>query len=133
MHDPTPWTFLDYVDRHGVNRISMWLRSIPNAARVEFEALLGVLRVKPIMGRPQTGILHGQYRGLFEFVFKADKVQYRPLFCYGPDTKAREITILVGATKKDNKFIPPQVCKTGLNRKTEIQMDRKRIIRHVRA
>ena len=128
------WTFLDYVDGNGNNRISGWLRLIPVEARVEFEALLGVLRGKTLLTRPQTAYLKGKrFKGLYEFRFKSNKVQYRPLFCYGPDAKAREVTILVGATKKNNRFIPPSVCGTAMNRASEIWAeDRKRVVRHVR-
>jgi hypothetical protein len=127
------WTFLDYVDMDGNNRVSEWLREVPIEARVEFEALLDILRGKKLLTRPETGKLYGQLNGLYEFVFKANKVQYRPLFCYGPDTKAREITILVGATKKNNRFIPPGAGKTAMSRAREIwAQDRKRVVRHVR-
>jgi hypothetical protein len=126
------WTFLDYVDNRGNNRISEWLRSIPVKARVEFESLLDTLRGTRLLDRPQTGKLHGNCEGLWDFVFKADNVQYRPLFCYGPDAKAREITILVGAIEKGSKLRPPGVCKIGLARKDEIMANRKRVVRHVR-
>ncbi|MGD0353283.1 MAG: type II toxin-antitoxin system RelE/ParE family toxin [Dehalococcoidia bacterium] len=127
------WTFLDYVDRTGVNRISEWLQSIPIDARVEFEVLLDMLRGKCILTRPETGKLYKALDGLYEFVFKVSNVQYRPIFCYGPDTKAREITILVGATKKNNRFIPAGVGITAMSRAKEIWAgDRKKVVRHVR-
>ncbi|MCP3682938.1 MAG: hypothetical protein GY861_09630 [bacterium] len=123
------WIFLDYVDSRGANRISEWLQAIPKGARVEFESLLDVIRPTKMPDRPQTGILHGECKGLFELIFKYDNVQYRPLFCYGPEKK--DITILAGARKKNNRLIPPKICKTALNRKSEIQ-DRKRVTKHVR-
>ena len=127
------WTFFDYVDGNGNNRISDWLRSIPLEARVEFEALLDVLKGVTILTRPQTGRLGGNLKGLFEFRIKVKNVQYRPLFCYGPNTKAREITILVGATKKNNRFIPPGVDIIAMSRAKEIKAnDRRRVVRHVR-
>jgi hypothetical protein len=131
--EPSPWVFLDYVDRNGVNRISEWLLEIPLKASVEFEAMLDVLRGTTLLTRNQTGRLSGNLKGLYEFIFKVDNIQYRPLFCYGPNTKAREITILVGATKKSNRFEPPGVGKTAMSRAKEIWAgDRRRVVRHVR-
>jgi hypothetical protein len=124
------WTFFDYVDRNGVNKISEWLQSIPIGARVEFEALLDILRAKEILTRPQTGRLEGKCKGLYEFCFKKLNVQYRPLFCYGPGK--REITILIGATKKNSRFIPPNVCRTALKRADEVEANTKQVVRHVR-
>jgi len=124
------WTFLDYVNGNGVNKISEWLRSLPIEARVEFEALLDTLKAKETFGRPQTGTLRGKCKGLCEFRFKKHKVQYRPLFCYGPGN--REVTILVGATKKDKRFIPPNACKTALNRTGEIEANKEQVVSHVR-
>jgi hypothetical protein len=125
IHQPK-WKFLDYVDGKGVNRISEWLLSLPVEARVEFEALLDTLKGKERLDRPQTGILEG---GLCEFIFKVHDVQYRPLFCYGPGN--REVTILVGATKKNNRLIPPNVLRTALNRANEIT-NRNQVVGHVR-
>ena len=127
------WTFLDYVGANGTNVVSEWFEGTPIEARVEFEALLDSLRGKTLLTRPETGKLHDELDGLYEFVFKAKNVQYRPLFCYGPDTKAREITILAGATKKNNRFIPPGVGKVAkLRAKDILAGDRKKVVRHVR-
>jgi len=127
------WIFLDYVDRNGINRISEWLMSISLEARVEFEASLDILRGKSLLTRPQTGKLNNELDGLYEIIFKVSNLQYRPMFCYGPDTTAREITILVGATKKNNRLIPPGIGNTAKLRAKEIWAgDRKRVIRHVR-
>ncbi len=127
------WTFLDYVDKNGVNRISEWLQSLPIQARVEFEVLLDMLRGKSLLTRPETGKLHGELNGLYEFVFRVSNIQYRPIFCYGPETRAREVTILVGATKKNNRFSPPGVGRTAMSRAKEIGAgDRRRVERHVR-
>ena len=43
---PKRWTFLDYVDGNGVNRISDWLQILPFEARVKFESLLGPVNTK---------------------------------------------------------------------------------------
>ena len=126
------WAFLDYVSINGENRISAWLQSIPIGASVEFEAMLDTLKAKEILRRPQTGKLTGKCDGLYEFIFKSNKVQYRPLFAYGPDTQNREITILIGATKKGKIFDPPNACKTALNRAGEIVTNMKQVVKHVR-
>lgn len=128
------WTFLDYVDGDGVNRISEWLRSLPVEARVEFEALLDTLKGTERFDRPQVGRLSGKYRELWEFRFKdhVHNVIYRPLFCFGPGTVGKEVTILVGATKKNNRLIPPNICNTALVRAGEIRRNRRQVTKHVR-
>ena len=121
---------MDYTDRNGMNKISEWLQSLPIEARVEFEALLDILKAKAIFSRPQTAMLSGKCKGLGEFRFKKSNVQYRPLFYYGPEV--REVTILVGAIKKNNRFIPPNACKIALNRIDEIKTNRNQVVKHVR-
>jgi hypothetical protein len=128
-----PWIFLDYVDSKGVNRISEWLQLIPVEARVEFENMLDLLKGRTLLTRPDTGKLTNELEGLYEFRFAVKNIQYRPLFCYGPNTKAREITILAGATKKNDRFKPPGIGNTAMSRAKEIWAgDIKRVIRHVR-
>ncbi len=126
------WSFLDYISVNGENKVSTWLKSIPFKASVDFEAMLDQLKVKERLERPEVGILKGNCKGLLEFRFKVDKVQYRPLFCYGPDTKNREVTILIGATKKNKRFIPPSACKTAIKRAGEITANNKQAVKHVR-
>ncbi len=126
------WTFLDYVSINGENKISVWLQSIPLKARVEFEAMLDVLKGKERLERPQTGKLTRECKGLYEIRFKSDNVQYRPLFIYGPDTQNREVTILIGATKNGKIWDPPSACRTAHNRAGEIAINRRQVVRHVR-
>ena len=123
---------MDYVDGNGVNRISDWLQILPFEARVKFESLLDTLKGKDIFGAPQTKILKGNCKGLSEFRFKSGNIQYRPLFCYGPDGAKKEVTILAGAIEKSNRFDPPNICGTALRRKDEIKADRKGVTKHVR-
>lgn len=127
------WIFPDYVDLNGHNKISEWLREIPTLASVAFEALLDNLRPIPVLSRDTfTGRLHGECDGLYEFIVKAAKVQYRPLFFYGPNSSAREITILAGAIERGDKLYPADVCRTALRRYAEVSMDRRRVTKHVR-
>jgi hypothetical protein len=120
-----PWTFLDYVEANGNNQVSAWLGGIPQGARGEFEALLDTIKPLQRLDRPQTGVLLGECEGLYEFVITHGKVQYRPLFVYGP--RPREITILAGATKTGGigrttptKWDPPNVCATAKRRQRNL-------------
>jgi hypothetical protein len=133
---PTKWTYLDYVDVHGVNRIAEWLKSLPLGARVEFDSLLITLKPVRILDRPQVGKLgrkHGEdCKGLYEFVVKFGNVQYRPIFFYGPDSARRQITILAGAKERDGKFEPRGICKIALNRMNEVKANIRQVVNHVR-
>jgi len=131
----TPWTYFDYVEGNGNNQISAWLHAIPAGARDMFEALLDSIRPFRTLNRDTgTGKLDGDCDGLYEFIFKFEGVQYRPLFVYGPNN--REITILVGATKTSRRrrtiWDPPEACDTAHRRYRNLQNETAKVVKHVR-
>ncbi|MFM0326066.1 hypothetical protein [Caballeronia glebae] len=71
------WEYLEVRDR------SEWVRPNAHKLRPEFK---------------------GGFRDFFEFRFKADNVQQRPLGFFGPDNGV--FTLLVFATEKGSKFVP---------------------------
>jgi len=57
-------------------------------------------------------------KDIYEIRFKAEKVQHRPLGCFGPGTN--EFTVLIWASKKQNIYDPSGAINTADNRRKEI-------------
>lgn len=115
---PYRWRFLDYVDERDQNTIRKWLDGIPDRAELKIETTLRRLRVMPSLQRPDVGILTGDCKGLLELRILSERVQYRPLMCYGPSQG--EVTILLGATEQNRKIYPPGSCAKALKHKERI-------------
>ena len=61
--------------------------------------------------------LVGEGDGLSELRFKADNVQQRPLgFVSGP----HDVTMLLWAVERGNRFVPRSACVTALERKAAV-------------
>lgn len=113
------WNFLDYVDQGGVNVIEAWLWGLTMEARLEINTRIQYLAVTPILKRPYTGRLHGDAcKELYEIVLAHRRVQYRPLWCYGPNRK--DITLLIGATERGGSLDPPTACEIAQTRRAMI-------------
>ena len=111
------WTFLDFVDGQR-NGIQEWIeglnRGVRKAVKAELNARLPLLAKCSKLDRPDTGQLRGKkYAGLFEIVMKVGGVQYRPLWCYGP--QRGEVTLLTGAIEKGGRM-PNADCDRALRR-----------------
>jgi hypothetical protein len=111
-------TFKDYVSAGGENEIRTWLDVLPKAAKVKINALIRRLQVVPFLDMPEVRMLRGECDGLLELRVTAEKVQYRPLCCYGPGRG--EVTILVGAIEKGSKFVPLTACAIAQTRKARL-------------
>ncbi len=81
-------TFYDYIDADGggVNVIRSWLNGPRKDAKAHFNIKIPYLEASPPhgvsgsnWGRPLTGYMHGDWKGLFELRGKAKGVQYRLL------------------------------------------------------
>jgi hypothetical protein len=97
-------------------------RGQPPAVRAEFRATLNGLRDQPIDGWSRAAgfdRLSGAYRDLGKLLFKAANAQHRPLGFFGPGEN--EFTLLIWATERDQKFDPPGVRDTALQRMRAIQ------------
>jgi hypothetical protein len=127
------WSFLDFVDDRGENVIQRWLQSLPPSARksvkAKMTARIEYLEVTPVFCPPYARDLHGECEGLFEIIFRVKNLQYRPLACRGPDT-TREVTLLMGAIEREERFDPPGACSTALRRKALIFADRRYVRPH---
>lgn len=112
------WTFRSFVSGGDRCVIQDWYDEQEPEVKAEFDTALERLRVLPPArwDWPFVGILRKECSGLIEIRFKVNKVQHRPLGCYGP--LRLEFTILFFATERDRKFDPPNACATALGRKT---------------
>jgi hypothetical protein len=101
-----------------------WYEQQEDAVCAEFDTSLEYLRDLPPerWDWPFVGILRRECLGLIEIRFKASKVQYRPLGCYGP--LRYEFTILFFAVEKGRKLKPPTACATALVRKVQVLQNR---------
>jgi hypothetical protein len=126
----TQWSFWDYIDERGTNPIETWLvdkRAVPVKARVRIQRLLLQLAGTELWTRPLASNLDG-YGGIVEIRIRWMNTQYRLLGFRGPN--ARQFSILVPATEKDNEFVPPTAPGVAVARMKVVIADRRRIIEH---
>ena len=107
----------------GRNLIVDWINAQPAGTRQRLKSALNttlwLLEGHQVLDRPLVGQLRGKpCKGLYEIVLKVDKTQFRAIGCYGP--KNREFTLLAGATEKDNRFVPHDICDTANRRRQDI-------------
>ena len=127
------WRFFDFLNRSGRNEFHEWLeaqgpvvKQRVNALIRNLEKLDRVFRRDDKVGLLRKPPCNGEK--LIELIIKVKKVQYRPIGWYGPEN--REVTLLRGATEKDNELIPRGACDTAIARKKEVINDRGRICEH---
>lgn len=110
---------MDYVDPTGNNLIRQWLDAQPRKVQMRIDALIRNLEAMERLWEPHVKMLKGPGKGLLELRIKINKIQYRPLGYYGP---ARgQVTLLLGAIEKGNRFEPKNACQTALNHKSFIE------------
>ena len=113
-------------DGRRVNAIRRWINEQEKPGRVAIDAQLRYLEetenwtYKEIKKRKGT-------EHIYELIIKANKIQYRPLGCYGPGQG--QFTILLGATEKDWRLEKNADKKAEKNREI-ILKDRSRIREH---
>jgi transcriptional regulator with XRE-family HTH domain len=113
-----PWTFFDYVNDAGRNVIRDWVDHQPHGTRARLKArlnaLLNELRLMERLDRPSVGQLHGRCSGLYELVLKIDKIQFRPIGCYGP-AKTGEFTLVAGAIERAGNLRTKTFARLHMN------------------
>jgi hypothetical protein len=109
------------------HEIARWLESVSASVRAAWLVLVVSLqRDERWVDCPYVKPLKGAGKGLIEFIFLADRVQWRPLGFYGPDP--HEVTLLIGASKKGKIWTPRDAIETAQKRKDEVKKDRERIV-----
>ena len=127
------WRFFDFLNQAGNNEIHKWLHEQGAIVRAKVNALIRNLeKLDRAFERPdKVGLLSKppcKGENLIELILKVNNVQYRPIGWYGPGT--REVTLLFGATEKDDQFVPKNACSTAIERKKDVIRDRRRICEH---
>lgn len=108
------WTFYNFVDAREKSVIKKWMNDeIPWEAKLNINTKLLIMRAMEKWPRDWV-IPYKGFPGIFELRFPWNKVQYRPLGCYGPER--REFTLLIGAIEKGGK-IRRSILETASNRK----------------
>ena len=123
MVQPT-WSFRDYLNEKQRNMIRSWLDGLGPRAKAEINVRLRFIQTLDRLVRPYTGALR---QGIFEVRVKSGNVQYRPLFCHGPESG--DLTLLIGAEEHDDK-LTKGVFDEALRRKEALKRDPTRSCKH---
>jgi hypothetical protein len=127
------WAFKDYADESGRSVIAGWIDGMAQdrreKVRAKLDAYISTLKDREFAQWPPdwTAQIKG-HPGLYEVRFTVKRVEYRPLFFFGP--ARREITLLIGAIEKNNRLIPPDAFGTASQRLINVKDDPKRAIDH---
>ena len=107
------WTFRDFVTPGGENVIHAWLHAQKPKARARINTVIAHLEASPRTewGDYIKGLSEGECAGLLEIRVTFNNIQYRPLACYGPGRQ--EVTILLGAIERGDRFEPRSACRTA--------------------
>lgn len=107
------WTFKVFVSSSGTNKIRKWLNALPQNDQAKIDALIRQLEIEKKLEGAHVTKLTG-YKDLYEIKIRSGGVQYRPIGCYGPNSK--EFTILIGVIKKEGKYKPTNAFNTATTR-----------------
>jgi len=122
------WEFMDFVDENGVNLIDAWLNDVGIEVRERLDDRLRILEQHERLREPQVKLRQGLPVTILEIRFTVERVQRRPLACYGPGRG--QVTILAGAYEKNDRLYPPGVETTAINRRALIN-EKERVTNHV--
>lgn len=121
------WIFKVFESQRGVDVIGEWLNILPLEAKVQIKrrfAYLATLK-KEDWRRPLAAKLKGEkYDPIWEIIIKWNKIQYRPLGCFGPEED--NFTLLIGAIERSTGiFEPRNAPETAKARCNLIHKDRR--------
>ena len=117
------WIFYEFINDDGEAPFSIWLaeQQEKTQAAIDNRILLMMALARQQWSskwiKPYTG-----YEKLFELRIACNKVQYRPLGCYGPDKQT--FTIVAGAIEKNWK-IPKPTIDVAMGRIRLVNNDRR--------
>ncbi len=118
------WYFKVFLDSKGVNEINDWLQSMPPSFRAKVDTIIAYLEVQKDMRCKWFKNVKG-YKNVYELRFPHNKIQYRPLGCFGPGKD--EFTLVFLAEEKGDKFVPKDAPEKAVNRFKLALQDRRYI------
>ena len=120
----TYWKFRSFIKNNGRNDFQEWMDCESAKVRATIHEVMDNIEINPTLGPPWARKLKG-FTEIWELKAKVDNIQYRPLFCIGPD--AGELVFLVVATKTGDsnktKFNPINAPKTAEQKRKLIFKD----------
>lgn len=121
------WVFLDYVDSQDRNQIKIWVESFREKTQTQIRAkLVSLFERANAVGRltlPRYERLLGQYSDLIAIRWERDKIAYRVFTCYGNEVR-KEVWLLAGCIERNNRYRPPGILDTALERRADILSSR---------
>ena len=126
----------NYLDARGVNVIKQWASALGQRDLAALNSKLDTLAAVTDPLRELPGLLFGPGIGGHQEIWKlriggsGSGNALRPLLCKGPSDKAREITLLAGATERDGDLRPEGIADTADRRRKEIMNDKTRRCDH---
>jgi len=105
------WSFKAFKTGSGRNIMDEWVEGLPEDDQAAIEARITLLKATKV------GIITHYFDKrkdsdkIFEIRIKGNKVQYRPLGCFGFGQGV--FTLLMGATERDRKLAPKTATKTA--------------------
>lgn len=123
------WTFKFFHNKQRADLIEEWLAGLSTEARAKIEArftYLATIKDRVDWKRPFAAKLKGKkYSTLYEIRITWDKIQYRPMGCFGPNEE-EEFTLLIGAIEKGlGVFEPRRAPDIAIGRCKLIRQDRR--------
>jgi len=113
-------TIKTFITKRGKDLIQEWIKCLPKKAQASIDVRIRFLALGGNWCRPYAAKLGG-YDKIWEIRVKSENIQYRPLGCFGPGENI--FSILIGATKKNNRFVPKDAPKIAIKRKQLINQD----------
>ena len=117
---------MDFWEISGQNPIREWMAGLPKDAQAAID-----VRLLQMMGMELwSDKWMKKYKNaddLFELRIPFNKVQYRPLCCYGP--RRKQLTLLSGAIEKGGR-IPRRVVRVAERRLKDLKKDGTRAREH---
>jgi hypothetical protein len=118
------WEFRDYLrparkneEEIQVNEILLWTIGLPAKAQAKLDTIILLLRAWPPPWPLQYVSAYRGYPDIYELRVGSGGVQYRPLGCYGPES--RTFTLLVGTVEKGGR-IPRGALDTAVERRNRV-------------
>lgn len=110
------WTIKVFIKENGKDAFEEWMEEIEKRDVDGYERIRAMIRRlsnTKKWDRPVFAMLTG-CKPIGEIIVKTPNKQYRPLGCFGPGPQT--FTILIGASKKQKVWSPPDAKETAQKR-----------------